>query len=87
MCIVHTVTGVLARPRMGAVATAAGMLLFRRAATAAPWRLTATWTARASIVDGAVVACLCVREGRVGCSRQWCDYDDDDVGDGRGRGA
>jgi len=53
---VHTVTGVLARPRMGAVATAAETLLLRRAATAAPpWRLTTTWTARASIVDGAVV--------------------------------
>jgi hypothetical protein len=36
-CAVHTVTGVLARPRMGAVATAAGTtLLLRRAATAAP---------------------------------------------------
>jgi len=86
---VLTVTGVLARHRMGAVATTAGMLPFRRAATAPPRHLTATWTARASIVDGAVVlcTCVCIMTCQGVLSSALCDYDDDDVGNGRGRGA
>lgn len=59
---------------MGAVATAAGTLLLRRAATAAPWRLTATWTARASIVNGAVVV---LWWGRM---VSWCEDDDEMMG-------